>query len=120
MSNNFEVFQFGKERLEAATVLAASLAKSLQTIAAEVVDYSKKTLENSSASTEKLLGAKTLDNAVQIQSDYAKSAYEDFLAHGRKIGDLYTQLVKDTFTSVEAGLVKVQAGAAAKSGNAAK
>ena len=121
MFNSFEVFQqFGKERFEAASTFAASFAKGFQTIAAEVTDYSKNSLETGSAHAEKFLGAKSLDSAVQIQSDYAKSTFEDFLAHARKIGDLYTQLVKEAFTPLEASLVKVQAGPPAKSGTAAK
>ncbi|MEW6437070.1 MAG: phasin family protein [Pseudomonadota bacterium] len=115
MYNNFEVFQqFGKERFEAASTFAASLAKGFQTIAAEVADYSKNSLETGSAHAEKVLGAKSLDTAVQIQSDYAKSTYEDFLAHTKKVGELYTQLLKEAFTPRDVGLVKVPAGTAVK------
>lgn len=109
MTNNFEEFQkYGKEQLEAATTVAASLAKGLQTIAAETTDYSKKSLENSSAYVEKLLGAKSLDNAIQIQSEYAKSAYEGFVAQATKMGELYTNLAKEAFKPVESAFAKVQ------------
>lgn len=110
MTNNFEEFQkYGKEQLEAATSVAASLAKGLQTIAAETTDYSKKSLENSSAYVERLLGAKSLDNAIQIQSEYAKTAYEGFVAQATKIGELYTNLAKEAFKPVESAFAKVQA-----------
>src|SRR5271154_6086087 len=105
MTNNFEEFQkYGKEQLEAASTVAASLAKGLQTIAAETTDYSKKSLENSSAFIEKILGAKSLDNAIQIQSEYAKSAYEGFVAQATKIGELYTSLAKEAFKPVETAI----------------
>jgi|ERR1700741_222659 phasin family protein len=110
MTNNFEEFQkYGKEQLEAATTVAASLAKGLQTIAAETTDYSKKSLESSSAYVERLLGAKSLDNAIQIQSEYAKSAYEGFVAQATKLGELYTNLAKEAFKPVESAFAKVQA-----------
>jgi phasin family protein len=110
MTNNFEEFQkYGKEQLEAATTVAASLAKGLQTIAAETTDYSKKSLENSSAFVERLLGAKSLDNAIQIQSEYAKTAYEGFVAQATKLGELYTNLAKEAFKPVESAFAKVQA-----------
>ena len=115
MYNKFEVFQqFGKERFEAASTFAASLAKGFHTIAAEVADYSKNSLETGSAHAEKFFGAQSLDTAVQIQSDYAKSTYEDFLAHAKKVRELYTQLVKEALTPLEVGFVKVPAGTAAK------
>jgi hypothetical protein len=115
MTNNFEEFQkYGKEQLEAATTVAASLAKGLQTIAAETTDYSKKSLESSSAFVEKLLGAKSLDNAIQIQSEYAKTTYEGFVAQATKIGELYTNLAKEAFKPMESAIAKVQAAVSAK------
>jgi hypothetical protein len=107
---NFELFQkFGKEQLGTASSAAASVAKGLQTIAAEASDYSKKSIETNSAHFEKLLGAKSLDNAIQIQSEYAKSAYEGFVAQATKIGDLYASLAKEAFKPVESAVAKVQA-----------
>jgi phasin family protein len=112
MSNNFEEFQkFGKEQLEAASAAAASLAKGLQTIAAETTDYSKKSFETNSAYVEKLLGAKSLDDAIQTQSEYAKSAYESFVAQATKIGEIFTVLAKEAFKPVESAIAKVQAAA---------
>jgi hypothetical protein len=81
----------------------------LQTIAAETTDYSKNSLESNSAYVEKLLGAKSLDNAIQIQSEFAKSAYEGFVAQATKIGELYTNLAKEAFKPVETAFAKVQA-----------
>jgi len=113
MTNNFDDFQkFSKEQLEVASTAAASLAKGLQTIAAETTDYSKKSLETNSAYVEKLLGSKSLDDAIQTQSEYAKSAYEGFVAQATKIGELYTLLAKDAFKPVESMIAKVQAAAA--------
>ncbi|MFZ0730325.1 MAG: phasin family protein [Methylovirgula sp.] len=113
MTNNFDEFEkFGKGQIEAASTAAASLAKGFQTIAAETTDYSKKSLEANSAYVEKLLGAKSLDDAIQTQSEYAKSAYEGFVTQATKIGELYTNLAKEAFRPVESMIAKVQAAAA--------
>jgi hypothetical protein len=112
MATNFEDFQkFGKDQLEAATAAATSLAKGLQTIAAETTDFSKKSLESGSAYVEKLLGAKSLDSAIQIQSEYAKSTYEGFVAQATKLGELYSNLAKEAYKPVEEAIAKVQASA---------
>ncbi|MFZ0557931.1 MAG: phasin family protein [Methylovirgula sp.] len=112
MSNNFDELQsFGKEQLETAGATAASMAKGLQTIAAETTDYSKKTFETNSAYAEKLLRAKSLDDALQTQSEYAKSAYENFVTQSAKIGDLYVHLAKEAFKPVERIVAKVQTAA---------
>jgi len=114
MSNNFDEFQkLGKEQLEAATTASASLAKGMQSIAAETIDYSKKSLETNSAHLEKMLGAKSLDDAIQAQSEYAKSAYEGFVAQATKISELYTNLAKVAFKPFETIIAKVQAASPA-------
>jgi hypothetical protein len=112
MATNFEDFQkFGKEQLEAVSTVATSLAKGLQTIAAEASDYSKRSLETGSAYMEKLLGAKTLDNAIQIQSEFAKVAYEGFVAQSTKMSELYASMAKEAFKPVETAIAKVQSAA---------
>jgi hypothetical protein len=109
MANNLEEFrESGKEQLEAATTLSSSFGKSLQTIAAETTDYSKKSIENGAAVVEKLLGVRTFESAIQIQSEYAKAFYEAFIAHATKIGELYSNLFKEALKPIEAGLAKVQ------------
>jgi hypothetical protein len=112
MATNFDEFQkFGKEQLDAATSAAASFAKGLQTIAAEATDYSKKSLESNSAYIEKLLGANSLDSAIQIQSEYAKTSYEGFVEQLTKFSELYSTLAKEAFKPVEGVIAKARAAA---------
>ena len=112
MFTNIEDFQkFNKEQMDAATAAVATFSKGVQQIAAETTDYSKKSIEHSSAVFEKLMAAKTLDNAFQIQSDYAKTAYEGLVAQATKLGELYTNLAKEAFRPIEGAIAKVQASA---------
>ena len=71
--------------------------KSAQAITTEVIDYAKKSFEGSAAAWERLLGAKTLDQAAEIQSEYLKSAFEDFVARTTKLGELYVDLAKEMY-----------------------
>lgn len=99
---NFEEIQkFGKQQIEAVTARTTLFAKGLQEIGAEATDYSKNAFAASSAVVEKLLGAKTVESAIQIQTDFAKSAYEGFVAQATKISELYTKLAKEAFKPVE-------------------
>ncbi len=112
MFKNMEDLQkYSKDQIESATAAATAVQKGVQQIAAEATDYSKKSLETSSAFVEKLLGAKSLDTAVQIQTEFAKSSYETFVAQATKFGELYTSLAKDAFKPVEAVVAKAQAAA---------
>ena len=60
-----------------------------------------------SAALEKLFGAKTLETAIEVQSNYVKIAYEGFVAEATKLGELYTDLAKETYKPFEGLLAKV-------------
>ena len=53
---------------------------------------------------EKLVGAKTAEQALQIQSEYARKAYEDYVAEVSKIGEMCIDLAKDVYKPVEVAL----------------
>lgn len=102
-----EDFQkLAKDGAENAQKMFGTLSKGLQTIATEMTDYSKKSFEEGSAVLEQLAGAKTLDKVVEIQSDYAKKAYEGLVAQTTKVGELYADLAKEVVKPFEAMLPK--------------
>ena len=110
MFKNIEdVQKFSKEQLEAATATATTVSKSVQEIATEAGDYSKKSLETSAAFVEKLLGVKSVEKAIELQTDFAKTSYEGFVAQATKLGEMYSGLAKEAFKPVEAAFAKVQA-----------
>lgn len=107
MLKNFEDMQkVGKDSMDATMKSFGTLSKATQAIAAEFADYSKKSFEDGAKVMEKLLGAKSLDKAIEIQTDYAKSAYEGFVAEATKIGELYADLAKETYKPFEAYMAK--------------
>ena len=107
-TNVEEIQKFGKQQLEAASAATASLSKGLQEIAAEASDYSKKALAANTSVVEKLLGAKSVETAIQIQTDFAKSAYEGFVAQATKVGELYAKIAKEAFKPIETVYAKAQ------------
>ena len=110
MFKNIEDFQkFGKDQFDAASKTAATLSKSAQQIVTEQTDYSKKAMELSTATVEKLMGVKSMDKAFEIQTDYAKTAYEGFVAQSTKITDMFATFAKEAFKPVEASFAKAQA-----------
>jgi len=109
MFKNIEDMQkFGKDQFEAATQASAAWTKGVQQIASEATEYSKKSLEASTGLVEKLMGVKSLDKAIEIQSEFAKESYETFVAQSSKMGELFTNLAKDSFKPVEEVFAKAQ------------
>ncbi|HEX3936045.1 MAG TPA: phasin family protein [Xanthobacteraceae bacterium] len=101
-----EMQKMGKDSMDSMMSLLGAWTKNAQAIAAEITDYSKKSVEDSAAAWERLLGAKTLEKAVEIQSDYLKSSYEDFVAEATKIGELYADFAKEAYKPFEGALAR--------------
>ena len=67
MLRNFEdVQKIGKTNIEATTEAFGTLSNTSQAIAAEMMEYSKRSYENSTKTLEKLFGVKSLDKAIEV------------------------------------------------------
>ena len=90
----------GKEQIDAATTSFASsttFPTGFQAIATAYGDYTKRSFEDTRAFVEKLSGAKSVDKAIEIQTEFAKSAFETFMAESQKIGALYRDLATQSY-----------------------
>jgi hypothetical protein len=106
---NEDMQKFGKSSVDMALTSLGIWTKAAQAIAVEVVDYSKKSAESSAAAWEKLVSAKSLETALEVQSEYLRSSYEDFIAEATKLGELYSDLAKQAYKPVEATFAKASA-----------
>ena len=109
MIKNFEdLQQVSKDNVDIAMKSMGVLSKGGQAIAVEVADYSKKAFEDGTAALEKLFGVKSVEKAIELQTEYAKTAYEGFVAKASKIGELYADLAKETYKPFETLLAKAK------------
>ncbi len=74
-----------------------------------MAEYSKSSFDSGSKAMEKLFGVKSLDKAIEVQSEYAKSMFDDFTARTTKIGQLYADLGKEVFKPFAANMPKTTA-----------
>src|SRR6266571_7298058 len=96
-----DIQNYGKEHLETVAASASNLQSGVQAIATAYGDYAKKSFEDSKSFVEKLSGVKSLDKALEAQTEFARSAYETFVAESQKIAGLYSDLAKQTFKPFE-------------------
>jgi hypothetical protein len=107
MANKVEDIQnYGKEQLDAAVASANTFSNGFQAIATAYGDYAKKSFEDTKVLFEKLTAAKSFEKAVEIQTEFAKSAYETFVAESQKIGGLYGDLAKQAYKPFETLVAK--------------
>ena len=75
--------------------------RGFQAIAAEMTAYSKKAFDEAIRTWEQLIGVRSLEQAVQIQSDYAKRAYENHMAELSKLAEISVGMVQAASQPVE-------------------
>jgi hypothetical protein len=74
-------------------------SKRWMAIASEMADYAKRSLEDSSAAFARVTSAKSVEQAIEIQTEFAKRAYEAHMKQMTKIGGMYAELAKGAFAS---------------------
>lgn len=100
-TNAEDLQKLSKDTVDATMKNVGLISKTVQTLAAEATDFSKKNFETSADVMGKLLAAKSLDKMIEIQMDFMKSSYEGFVAQATKMGQLYTELAQETSKSVD-------------------
>ena len=106
MTNVEQIQQTAKDLGESAMSSAQTLATSVQTIATAHADYAKKAMQDGSEFISKLTSVKEPAKMMEVQSEYAKNAYETFVAESKKISELYADLFKQTTKPLEALMTK--------------
>ena len=81
--------------------------KATLAIATEIADYTKRSFEDGTKTMENLLGAKSLDKAFEVQTEYAKAAYESYVSEVTKLGELYSDLAREAFKPYQSFVAKV-------------
>jgi phasin family protein len=95
MTKAYERFTgFGKENVEAYMQSATAFAKAFERINGEVFAFSKQQVEDGVAAFKAVTGSKSLHEAWEVQSDFAKSALDAYVAHATKVNDLVMDAAK--------------------------
>jgi phasin family protein len=74
---------------------------SLQTIAKAYGDYTRKSIEETRSYVEKLRDVRSLDKAMEVQTEFAKHAFEMFVAGSQRIYGLHKELARQTLKPLE-------------------
>lgn len=103
MMNNMDVQKLSQESLDRAMRMLGDWNKNWQAIANEISDYSKRSFEQSTKAFEKLLSAKSMEQAIEIQTDYARRTYEEYLEEMTKLGNMYANFAKEAYKPLDMG-----------------
>jgi hypothetical protein len=80
-----------------------TVQQNLKAIATAHADFAKTSFEQGKTYVAQLAQVKSLDQAVELNTQYAKTAYETFVAEANRISDLYKEFTKEVFAPLAAG-----------------
>src|SRR5215510_10328158 len=89
------------ESVDATTRSFEGATKATQAITAAIADYTRRSFEHGAKTMEKLVGAKSPDRAFEVQTEYARAAYEDYVSYATNLCQLYVDLGREAFRSYQ-------------------
>lgn len=90
-----EFADFQKASLEAFMGAASTFAKGVEKAATEQASFTKESFEEGVAAAKATFTSKSIQEAMDVQTDFARSAFEKNLAQANKVTEHFTALGKD-------------------------
>ena len=95
-----EASAFGKENMEAWVASASAAHKGFETLSARTVAFQKQALENHVAATKSLMTSKSVQEFVEKQNEYARGAFDAYVAELTSWSDLAQGIAKETLAPI--------------------
>ena len=80
---------------------------SIRTIANAYGTYTEKSFQETSSFVEKLMGVRSFDKVIEVQTEFARQSHATFVAESQKICELYAELAKEIVRSWQGFAAKV-------------
>jgi phasin family protein len=91
---------YSKQNLEAVVASVTAAAKGAEAISAQTLAFSKKSMEDNVAAAKTLANCKSLQEAVEYQTSFAKTAMETYMAQMNSMSETVTASMKDSFKPI--------------------
>lgn len=105
-ANAFKTYEdlskFSKENLDAVVAASAIFAKGFETVGKEWMTFTQDSMEASAQAAKALLAAKTLREAVDVQTDFAKSTFDKLVAESTKLSEISVKVTNEAAEPISA------------------
>jgi phasin family protein len=90
-----ELAGLGHENFAAVLRANAAFSEGMEAIGKEVMGYARNSLENAAEAATALLAAKTLEDLVQLNSDFAKASFERMVARSTRLSEMSVKMANE-------------------------
>jgi phasin family protein len=97
-----DISKFSKENLDAYVAAGTTVAKGFETIGRAWVSFAQETFDASAQVAKALLTAKTLREAVDVQTDFAKTTFDKLVSEGTKVSEISVKVTNEAAEPINA------------------
>jgi phasin family protein len=97
-----QFLSFGKDNADALLKSVNEAGRSIETIHAEVMSYARKSVEDGMGVAKAVLAAKTVEEAIRLQGEFGKAAFESYVDQMTKFGDMAVAAAKQAVQPIQA------------------
>jgi phasin family protein len=97
-----EFSKFQKDNYDAYVAATGIFAKGAENVGKTWMGLTQEAMEEAAQTAKALLGAKTLREAVDLQSGFAKANFDKFVAEGTKLSELTVKVANEAFAPLNA------------------
>lgn len=83
---------FNKETLDAVMASSNVVAKGVEDMGQEIASYAQQAAEKNIAAAQKLFAVRNVQDAMDLQAEWAKMAFDGFVAESAKLQDMSMQV----------------------------
>jgi phasin family protein len=95
-----ELNTHSKKNLEAVVASVTAATKGVETLGAHAMAYSKKSMDDNVAAAKTLATAKSVQEVVELQTTFAKTAFEAYVAEMNKMTEIVAASFKDSLSPI--------------------
>jgi phasin family protein len=86
----------GKRNIEAIVASVSAATKGAETLGGQAMAFAKKSFEDHVAQTKALAGARSVQEVVELQTAFAKTALEGYIGELNRASEVVSSAVKDS------------------------
>lgn len=95
MNNYDDIVAFNQNTFDAFVASGTVVAKGFETLTKQYVSFASESFEEAVEAGKKIVAAKTVNEAVDMQTKIAKAAWEKAVAEGQKVSEISTGIFKE-------------------------
>ena len=96
-----QILGFSKDTVEAYVKAANVAGKGAETLHNEIYGFTKQSIEDGIANAKAVMASKSAHEAFELQTGFAKTAFETYINEMTKLGELFVATSKQSFEPIQ-------------------